>query len=351
MLAVLMRAFGDPEVLEIERTSTPEPAAGEARVRVGAVEVSRTRDVATRSGRHPFSRQVTLPHVLGGDCAGVVDAVAPGVDPALVGRRVAAMNTHTCGACAACRSGREHECPRLEMVGIHRWGSYAEYTCVPVDGLHVLPDGLGMAETAALAATGPIALTQLRAGDVGPGTVVVVAGITGALATVVAALATSMGARVVGLTRRLASVPPDLAVTVLDSRDAELGQAILKASEGVGARCVVDNVAAPEVFDRYFPALAIGARVVVSGAIAAPELPVLRVPAASLYTRSISLLGLRTATARTTRDFWALVRDGFRLPPGLVHERPLDQAAAAHRAVMSGQTVAHSVLRVSDRVL
>ncbi len=162
MRAVVMRAFGDPGVLEIEEVPDPSPQAGEALVRVAAVEVSRTRDVAARSGQHPFSRQITLPHVLGGDFAGVVEAVGDGADPALVGQRVAAMNSHTCGECVACRSGREYECTQLEMVGIHRWGSYAELTRVPVGSLHVLPDGIEMSEAAALAATGPIALTQLR---------------------------------------------------------------------------------------------------------------------------------------------------------------------------------------------
>ena len=149
--------------------------------------------------------------MLGGDFAGVVEAVGHGADPGLVGMRVAAMNTHTCGECASCRAGREYECTQLEMVGIHRWGSYAEFTRVPAASLHVLPDGIGMAEAAALAATGPIALTQIRAAAVTGGSDVLITGVTGALATVLAALAPGLGARVIGLTRRVGSVPPALA--------------------------------------------------------------------------------------------------------------------------------------------
>ena len=350
MRAVVMREFGDPGVLEIEDVPDPSPQAGEALVRVAAVEVSRTRDVAARSGRHPFSRQITLPHVLGGDFAGVVEAVGDGVDPALVGQRVAAMNSHTCGDCAACRSGREPECTQLEMVGIHRWGSYAELTTVPAGSLHVLPDGIEMSEAAALAATGPIALTQLRVAAVTTGSEVLITGVTGALATVLAALASRLGARVTGLTRRVAAVAPGLGVTVLDSGREDLTQAIREAAGGAGPDSVIDNVAAPEVFDRYFPALANGARIVISGAIGTPGLPTLQVPAAPLYIRSISLLGVRTANARTTADFWDLVRDGFRLPPGLVHEEPLEAAPAVHDAVTKGTAVGHTVLRVSDSV-
>ena len=88
----------------------------------------------------------------------------------------------------------------------------------------------------------------------------------------------------------------------------------------------------------------------ISGAIGTPELPVLRIPAAPLYVRSISLLGVRTATARATLDFWDLVRGGFRLPAGLVHEGPLETAPAAHDAVINGSSAGHTVLRVSDSV-
>lgn len=350
MRAVVMRAFGDPDVLEIEDVPTPNPEGGEALVRVAAVEVSRTRDVAVRSGSHPFSRSINLPHVLGGDFAGVVEAVGDGVDPALVGMRVAAMNTHTCGECASCRAGREYECTQLVMVGIHRWGSYAEFTRVPAGSLHLLPDGIGMAEAAALAATGPIALTQLRTAAVTGGSDVLITGVTGALATVLAALSPRLGARVTGLTRRVGAVAPELGMTVIDSGREDLTQAILGVTGGKGPDAAIDNVAAPDVFDRYFPTLVNGARIVISGAIGMPELPVLRVPAAPLYTRSISLLGVRTATARDTLDFWDLVRGGFRLPPGLVHEEPLETAAEAHHAVINGSTVGHTVLRVSDTV-
>jgi NADPH:quinone reductase-like Zn-dependent oxidoreductase len=350
MRALVMREFGDPGVLQVEDVPDPSPQAGEALVRVAAVEVSRTRDVAARSGRHPFSRQIMLPHVLGGDFAGVVEAVGDGVDPALVGQRVAAMNSSTCGECIACRSGREYECTQLEMVGIHRWGSYAELTTVPAGSLHVLPGGIEMSEAAALAATGPIALTQLRAAAVAAGSEVLITGVTGALATVLAALAPTLGARVTGLTRRVAAVAPGLGITALDSGREDLTQAIREAAGGEGPEAVIDNVAAPEVFDRYFPALANGARIVISGAIGTPGLPTLRVPAAPLYIRSISLLGVRTASARTTNDFWDLVREGFRLPPGLVHEEPLEAAPAVHDAVTNGTSVGHTVLRVSDSV-
>ena len=44
------------------------------------------------------------------------------------------------------------------------------------------------------------------------------------------------------------------------------------------------------------------------------------------------------------------VPDPIRLPPGLVHEEPLEAAPAVHDAVTNGTAVGHTVLRVSDSV-
>src|ERR1700760_2249415 len=130
MRAATMREFGGEDVLRLEDGPDPVPGPGQVLVRVAAVEVSRPRDVATRTGRHPFSQFVTLPHILGGDFGGVIEAVGEGVDAGLVGRRVAVSNTETCGECEACVSGHSEQCPELSLLGIHRRGSYAEYAVV-----------------------------------------------------------------------------------------------------------------------------------------------------------------------------------------------------------------------------
>jgi hypothetical protein len=60
----------------------------------------------------------------------------------------------------------------------------------------------------------------------------------------------------------------------------------------------------------------------------------------------VSLIGLRSHTQPLTAEFWQLVRDGFRLPPGLLHEFPLEAAADAHEAVAEGALTGHTVLRI-----
>jgi D-arabinose 1-dehydrogenase-like Zn-dependent alcohol dehydrogenase len=109
-------------------------------------------------------------------------------------------------------------------------------------------------------------------------------------------------------------------------------------------------VAQGDVFARYFSSLAIGGRVVVSGAIGNP-LPTLPVPASPFYVRSLSLLGVRTTSPRDIARFWSLAHDGFRLPGDIVHELPLDSAAEAHARIEAGVASGHTVLTISSTLV
>ncbi|MEU0922846.1 alcohol dehydrogenase catalytic domain-containing protein [Streptomyces malaysiensis] len=341
MRAVVLDEFGAPEMLRLRDVPTPVPAPGEVVVRVAAVEVSRTRDLGTRSGKHPFSQAVRLPHVLGGHCSGTVVGAGDRVPRDLVGQRVAVMGHHTCGHCASCRSGADEACEALRLLGIHRWGSYAQYTSMPQECVHPVPDDLDLYDAAAMAATGPVGLTQLRRARLQAGDSIVLPGATGALARTIVALTRKLDVRVIGLSRSVTGRAENL--VVLDAGREDLADAILAAAGGPPA-AAIDNVCAPDTFERYFPVLAGGARIVVSGAIGHPALPVLNVPARELYSRNLSLLGVRSHSAAVATEFWQLVRDGFRLDAETVRAHPLSDAATVHTKIADGVLTGHNVL-------
>ena len=85
MKAMAMRAHGGPEVLRMEEL--PDPVAGPGRVvvRVKAVALNHL-DVWVRKGWPGLD--LLMPHVLGADIAGVVEAVGPGVEGVTVGAEV-----------------------------------------------------------------------------------------------------------------------------------------------------------------------------------------------------------------------------------------------------------------------
>ncbi len=78
--------------------------------------------------------------VLGHEWVGVVeDAPAPD----WIGRRVVGDINAACGACATCRAGRPTHCPTRTVLGIQgRDGAFAERLSLPVDNLHLVPDGV-----------------------------------------------------------------------------------------------------------------------------------------------------------------------------------------------------------------
>lgn len=118
MRAILVRQHGGADVLEPSEVPVPEPATGEARVKIEAAGVNYI-DVYQRTGLY----RGELPFVPGMEGAGVVDAVGEGVTRVAVGDRVA--------------------------YAMHR-GSYAEYQTVPANKLVRLPDGVSFRDGAAL---------------------------------------------------------------------------------------------------------------------------------------------------------------------------------------------------------
>src|SRR5437870_4937098 len=81
--AIVFHQFGPPEVLHLEQVPAPAPGPGELLLKVHAVSVNRTLDLAVRAGQ--YVHRPKLPHVLGVDPCGVVAAVGPEVTTRKVG--------------------------------------------------------------------------------------------------------------------------------------------------------------------------------------------------------------------------------------------------------------------------
>lgn len=118
MNAVVIHRRGDADVLQYENFPTPVPEANEVLIRVHAATVNHT-DIFHRKGT--FYIQKELPHILGMDVAGQIVAVGEGVEDWHVGDRVVAT---------------------FEALGRERNGAYAEYTTIPIEHLHRIPDGM-----------------------------------------------------------------------------------------------------------------------------------------------------------------------------------------------------------------
>ena len=95
MRALVVRAFGGPEVMTVEEVAAPVPAAGQVLVRVKAIGVNPV-DTYIRSGT--YARKPELPYTPHTDIAGIVEAVGSGVTRVNAGDRVYAFMTNAGGA-------------------------------------------------------------------------------------------------------------------------------------------------------------------------------------------------------------------------------------------------------------
>lgn len=175
----------------------PEPAAGEARVRVTGCGVCHT-DLGFLHGGVRTNH--ALPLCLGHEIAGIVEQAGAGAE-AWIGRAVVVPAVLPCGECALCRAGRENACRSQSMPGNDFHGGFASHVVVPARWLveaGALPAGLALHELAVLAdaVTTPYQ-AAVRAG-IAPGDGVVVIG-AGGIGCFGVQIAAALGAAVVAV--------------------------------------------------------------------------------------------------------------------------------------------------------
>lgn len=167
MKAVVLTEAGGLDKLEVQDVATPEPAAGEVRVRIRSAALNR-RDFFMTRGLYP---RMKLPCIIGSDGAGVVDAVGPGGDASLVGREVVVYPARDWGADPAFPGST------FRVLGMPDAGTLAEAICVPATDIKAKPAHLDFDQAAALPLAG---LTSWRAvvtmGGIRPGMNVLVTG-------------------------------------------------------------------------------------------------------------------------------------------------------------------------------
>lgn len=131
--------------VEFRMVETPaEAPPGEVIVRVHAAGICGT-DLHIAEWTPGYeSMESAMPVTLGHEFSGVIEQVGAGLDKNLIGTRVTARPSTTCGRCAACLAGDEDNCTNRKGVGIGRNGAFAEFVCLPYANCHTLPDGLAM---------------------------------------------------------------------------------------------------------------------------------------------------------------------------------------------------------------
>jgi NADPH:quinone reductase-like Zn-dependent oxidoreductase len=338
--AVVVRAHGGPEVLELCDWPDPRAAAGEIVIGVRAVSVGRTLDVEARARGADFHAK--LPRIPGSDPAGVVLEVGPGVTQFAPGDRVVCTSTLYCGRCEACLAGMTHACDDHRVVGVHIDGGDAERVAVPAESVQPIPDHLDFDQAAVMAVSYPVAWNLLRyAAAVKAGDRVLVMGAGGGLGIAGVLVARALGAHVI------AAAASDWKL--------ERARELLGAHQTVnytrpgwadglhGVTVVYENISSPELFNAALGTLRPHGRLVTCGAHGGG---VIALDVRTLYRRHLSIIGGTGASAAATREVFAAVADGTIAPPPVFHRFALEEVAAAHEAAAGRDLFGRAILTV-----
>ena len=185
MKAIVYTKYGPPEVLELREVEKPAPKDNEVLIKVYATTVTRG-DSRMRSFTVPFWQWlpariylgIRKPKraILGMSLAGVIESVGKNVIKFKKGDPVYAST-----------------------FGVN-FGGYAEYKCMPENGmLFIKPSNLSFEEAAAIPGGSTMALRFLRNGKVHNGQKVLIYGASGAVGTSAVQIAKFFGAEVTGV--------------------------------------------------------------------------------------------------------------------------------------------------------
>ena len=337
MKAARYHSTGGPEVLAYEEAPTPAPGRGEALVRVEACGVNRI-DVWARSGRY----KTALPHILGADVAGVIEAAGPETS-VLPGSKVVVYPVLSDGTCAYCRKGLPNRCLSRGFVGVATDGGYAEFLKVPASNL-IPAGGIEPAKAAAMPVDFGTAWRGLVSlAKVAPGDTVLVWGAAGGLGHAAVQIAKLQGAEViaaVGGGKKLQFAKSLGADHVVDYLSEDIAAAVRELTGGLGASVVFDHVGG-DTWGKSIDCLSRGGRMLTLGLTSGPksEVDVRRV-----YSDEISILGTYGQSKADIERVLALAAEG-RLTPSVHSELPLSSAEEAHRILESRDVRGKLVLR------
>lgn len=186
-----------PPALTVGDMPMPVPGAGDLLVQVAACGLCQT-DLHYLD--HGVPTYQTPPLILGHEPAGVVVDWSPEVQGWEKGDRVLIPAIFSCGDCEYCRQGRENLCLKLQMLGNHRHGAFAEYVAVPARDCVRLPEEISMEGGCLIADALSTAFHAVERSGLGPADTAVVIG-CGGMGVNLVQCAVLAGARVVAVDR------------------------------------------------------------------------------------------------------------------------------------------------------
>jgi NADPH2:quinone reductase len=319
--AIRIHKTGGPEVMQFEEVAVPAPGAGEARVRHTAIGVNYI-DTYHRGGLYPLP----MPSGIGGEAAGVVEAVGAGVTFVKPGDRV--------GYCTG------------------PVGAYSESRVVPADRLIPLPDDIPDRVAVALMLKGLTVQYLFRQTfPLKGGETILFHAAAGGVGLIACQWAKALGVTMIGTAgsdEKAAAAKKAGASHVIVYTRENFVDRVKEITGGKGVPVVYDSVG-KDTFPASLDCLAPRGMFVSfgnsSGPIAAFNIGILA-QKGSLYACRPTLVtysAKRDDMLAMASELFTLVRSG-KIKADARQEFPLAQASDAHRALESRKTTGATLL-------
>ena len=348
MRAIAFRTHGPPQVLEELEVEIPDaPLAGQVRVRVAAVALNHL-DLWIRRGLPHL--KLELPHRLGSDIAGTIEAIGDGVRGKSfsfdVGAEVLLQPGVSCGICEACLRGRDNFCRQYKMLGENTHGGYGELLDVPAANLLPRPTKLSLEASAALPLVTLTAWQMLiEKAKVLRGETVLVHAAGAGVSTMAIQIAKAFGARVITTSTSAQKLVRARALGADEVIDTSTQDFVAEARRLTGKRgvdVVIEHVGG-ETFSKSLLAMANGGRLVTCGATSGATPPIdLR----HVFFRQLDVLGSTMGSKAHLIAAMRLVEAGA-IAPVVDRVLPFTEGGAreAHRALEAREAFGKIVLK------
>lgn len=334
MRAAVVKAFGEP--LVIEDRPVPEPAPGQIRVKIETSGVCHT-DIHAAHGDWPV--KPTLPLVPGHEGVGLVDALGDGVSRVRLGQRVAIPWLGGAdGTCEYCVKGRETYCVAPTFTGYTVDGGYQDYSIANADFVAIVPDQVDPLDAAPLTCAGVTTYKAVKEARIGPSDVVGIVGI-GGLGHLGLQYAAISGAFTVAID--VDDEKLDLAKRLGADHliNAATQDVVAEMSKLGGADAIVSTAATPKPLKDAFTSLRPGGRLVMVGL---PKDNVFPLPIFETVLRGIHVIGSLVGTREDLAEVFELHAAGK--TQVVLETRRLEQINDCFDEVLAGRVPARLVL-------
>lgn len=342
MKAAFFHEHGDIDRIRYGDLPDPVPGPGQVRIRMRAGALNHL-DIFVRIGIPGIS--LPLPHVMGSDGAGVVEAAGPGVTRVKPGDEVVLNPGIHCGTCEFCLRGEHSLCVTFHLLGEHVWGTFAEYVVAPEINAYPKPADLAWEESAAFPLTFLTAWRMLvTKAQARPGETILIIGIGGGVSLAALAIAKALGL-IVGVTsgsaEKLARAKEMGADFGIDHGKTDFARETRRITGKRGVDIVLDSVGRA-TWKQSIASLARGGKLLTCGATTGPN-P--EEDIARIFWNQLTVMG---STMGTHAEFAGMLRmvSGGTVRPVVDSVFPLSDAKEALRRLEEGKQFGKIVLRV-----